>query len=58
MYADLYSHEVKEAFRKTWSKNRTFDFVEKERVTIHGKTQLETEAPHRDLLRRGGVHRA
>ena len=44
MYADLYSIEVKEAFRKTWSKNRTFDFVEKERVTIHGKTQLETEA--------------
>ena len=44
MYADLYSIEVKEAFRKTWSKNRSFDFVEKERVTIHGKTQLETEA--------------
>ena len=44
MYADLYSIEVKEAFRKTWSKNRSFDFVEKERVTIHGKSQLETEA--------------
>ncbi len=44
MYSDLYSLDVKLAFRKTWAKERSFDFVEKERQTIHGKTQLEADA--------------